>query len=164
MTNYTDENLEQYTLFESSPYDAFKALRPGLIQVIKKNFLDDKLLRFAERKTCYTIEYNEMLIARIPKLKKKKKIEIKKAEPNSEDFVSYTLDDYLDAESLSDECCAALRVALDSIPKGFSCCSRYVECSDRRACCHPDHDMRLQCYYRRVLASGRVFYGKNAEH
>lgn len=46
-------------------------------------------------------------------------------------------------------------------PKEWDCCSRYMECSDAKACVHPDKAFALGCGYRRILASGRIFYGAN---
>lgn len=46
-------------------------------------------------------------------------------------------------------------------PKEWSCCSRYMECSNAKTCIHPDKAFALGCGYRRVLNSGRVFYGVN---
>lgn len=50
---------------------------------------------------------------------------------------------------------------LDSTTKDFSCCSRYEECSDAKICTHPDKEIAMGCYYRRVLHRGKIFYGKN---
>lgn len=46
-------------------------------------------------------------------------------------------------------------------PKEWDCCSRYLECSDAKTCVHPDKAFALGCGYRRILSSGRIFYGKN---
>lgn len=46
-------------------------------------------------------------------------------------------------------------------PKEWDCCSRYMECSDAKACVHPDKAFALGCGYRKILASGRIFYGAN---
>lgn len=46
-------------------------------------------------------------------------------------------------------------------PKEWDCCSRYLECSDAKTCIHPDKAFALGCGYRKILSSGRIFYGKN---
>ncbi len=46
-------------------------------------------------------------------------------------------------------------------PKEWDCCSRYLECSDAKTCIHPDKAFALGCGYRKILNSGRIFYGKN---
>lgn len=57
-----------------------------------------------------------------------------------------------------------IKAATESVnryPKEWDCCSRYMECSDAKTCTHPDKGFALSCGYRRILSSGRVFYGKN---
>lgn len=51
--------------------------------------------------------------------------------------------------------------AMNRYPKEWDCCSRYMECSDAKACVHPDKEFALGCGYRKILNSGRIFYGKN---
>nr|DAJ73133.1 MAG TPA: hypothetical protein [Caudoviricetes sp.] len=46
-------------------------------------------------------------------------------------------------------------------PKEYDCCSRFEECSDAKQCTNPDRALALGCGYRKILASGKVFYGKN---
>ena len=46
-------------------------------------------------------------------------------------------------------------------PKEWDCCSRYLECSNAKTCVHPDKSFALGCGYRKILNSGRIFYGKN---
>lgn len=46
-------------------------------------------------------------------------------------------------------------------PKEYDCCSRYIQCSDAKTCVHPDKSFALKCGYRKILSSGRIFYGKN---
>lgn len=50
---------------------------------------------------------------------------------------------------------------INRYPKEWDCCSRYMECSDAKACVHPDKEFALGCGYRKILNSGRIFYGKN---
>lgn len=46
-------------------------------------------------------------------------------------------------------------------PKEWDCCSRFKECSDAKACVHPDKVFSLGCGYKKILNSGTIFYGKN---
>lgn len=50
---------------------------------------------------------------------------------------------------------------INRYPKGWDCCSRYLECSNAKTCIHPDKTFALECGYRKVLNSGRIFYGEN---
>lgn len=43
----------------------------------------------------------------------------------------------------------------------FSCCSKFLECSDKKRCVHENTLYSKGCHYRRHLDSGRIFYGKN---
>lgn len=43
----------------------------------------------------------------------------------------------------------------------FSCCGRYLECSDNKRCMHENNLYAKGCYYRKNLESGKIFYGKN---
>lgn len=53
------------------------------------------------------------------------------------------------------------RECVTRYPKEWDCCSRYMECSDAKKCVHPDKAFALGCGYRKVLQSGRIFYGSN---
>lgn len=45
--------------------------------------------------------------------------------------------------------------------RDFGCCSRYIECSDAKACVHPNPEFAIRCWYRTNLDDGKIFYGKN---
>lgn len=55
----------------------------------------------------------------------------------------------------------ALDVVIDSGSCEYSCCSRVEQCSDSRRCVNPYPYIAANCNYRKILKSGRVFYGKN---
>lgn len=49
----------------------------------------------------------------------------------------------------------------------FGCCSRYLECSDKKTCVNTLIDNKKRklstgCHYKKHLESGHIFYGKNA--
>lgn len=48
-----------------------------------------------------------------------------------------------------------------SIPKEFDCCSRFEQCSDAKRCIHPNSSLATSCGYRKILRTGKIFYGKN---
>lgn len=64
-----------------------------------------------------------------------------------------------DAGKYTQTLCHVLIDAIKCIPKEFSCCSRYEQCSDAGKCIHPDRNIAKGCYYKKVLKSGQVFYG-----
>lgn len=43
----------------------------------------------------------------------------------------------------------------------FSCCSRFIQCSDVKVCVQPDKRLAPGCQYRKNLTNGRIFYGGN---
>lgn len=49
---------------------------------------------------------------------------------------------------------------VDRYPKEWDCCSRYLECSNAGSCTHPDKAFAMQCGYRKILSSGRIFFGE----
>lgn len=55
----------------------------------------------------------------------------------------------------------ATLLAIELVPKEFDCCSRYMECSNAKVCVHPDPAFSMLCGYRKILKSGRIFYGEN---
>lgn len=55
----------------------------------------------------------------------------------------------------------AAQAAIEQIPKDFSCCSHYAECSDAKRCIHPDKNFALGCFYRKQMVRGKIFYGEN---
>lgn len=56
---------------------------------------------------------------------------------------------------------SVLNAAIDKLPKDYDCCSRYEECSNAKRCIHPNPAMAIGCGYRKILKSGRIFYGPN---
>lgn len=56
---------------------------------------------------------------------------------------------------------AVLQDTINRLPKEWDCCSRYMECSGAKKCVHPDNAFALGCGYRKILASGKIYYGKN---
>ncbi len=69
-------------------------------------------------------------------------------------------------EGISAESCSAalsevLRYTINRQPKEWDCCSRYLECSNAKKCVHPDEGFSLGCGYRKILASGKIYYGAN---
>lgn len=55
----------------------------------------------------------------------------------------------------------AALLAIELVPKEFDCCSRFEECCGAKVCVHPDPAFSMLCGYRKILKSGRIFYGEN---
>lgn len=48
-------------------------------------------------------------------------------------------------------------------PCDFGCCDLCEKCSDTGRCLMKDQDMSARCFYKRNLASGRIFYGSRSK-
>ena len=46
--------------------------------------------------------------------------------------------------------------------ESFGCCSRYLECSDNKACIQESEQWSKGCAYRQNLINGKIFYGANS--
>ena len=76
-------------------------------------------------------------------------------------YIRILIDSEHPVESYTDFLVQITGEAMKRYPKEWDCCSRYMECSDAKACVHPDKEFALGCGYRKILNSGRIFYGKN---
>lgn len=85
----------------------------------------------------------------------------RKQTKSEEGYIRLILDQEHPVESYTDFLATVTEATIDRLPKVWDCCSRYMECSDAKACVHPDKVFALDCGYRKVLNSGRIFYGKN---
>lgn len=78
--------------------------------------------------------------------------------------VKYTrilVDDLHPVDSYTDLLIALVGKSIERFPKEWDCCSRYEACSDAKKCVQPDPSFALGCGYRRILNSGKIYYGKN---
>lgn len=78
-----------------------------------------------------------------------------------ENYRRVLINDLYPVESYTDLLIQITKETINRYPKEFDCCSRYMECSDAKTCIHPDRAIALGCGYRKILHSGRIFYGKN---
>lgn len=158
--------MDQVTFFQSAESDAYNAIKPRLLSVLERNWADSSLLAFDQRKSYYSITFDGSVVARL-KSGKKPYIEFPESsvaisEGRKRDgYIRIFLDDLAKASDYAHYFDASLQTIIDTIPKEFSCCSRYMECSNEIKCLNPDKDLAMRCGYRKVLMSGKVFYGVN---
>ena len=158
--------MDQTTLFTTSEQDAYALLEPQLLAVVDANWADPAQLRLDPRKSYCSVLFGNSVIARLsagssPTLSiLKGKTPIADAVEDG-NFYKLSLPDLAEAAAYIPQMQEALQAIIDRIPKDFSCCSRYEECSDKKACTNPNKDMALRCGYRKALHSGKVFYGDN---
>lgn len=76
-------------------------------------------------------------------------------------YIRILIDEAHAVETYTDFLITIAGETVNRYPKGWDCCSRYLECSNARTCIHPDKIFALECGYRKILNSGRIFYGEN---
>lgn len=87
---------------------------------------------------------------------------LKKIKSDAEQkYTRIVLDETHPAEMYTDFLLKIAGETVNRYPKEWDCCSHYLACSDAKACVHPDKTFALKCGYRKILHSGRIFYGKN---
>lgn len=139
-----------------------------LNQLIAENGLEGLTVSVSELKssassTKHSIALLDNLIVRIYIGKKKKYLELPdiKKPIKRKKLVKIDLADLREIDDYYDRIADVCQYRLDGALKEFSCCSQYMACSDAKTCTNADKLEALGCYYRRVLHSGRIFYGKN---
>ena len=161
---------EQLSFFEvDDNTQAEKLIQRSLERILERNGLAGLSIKFEYIKKgtapCCSVKFNDSVVARFYDGKKNKYLEIPNAvvgmTAGQKDFHKIYLNSLKDIVIHLDKIERSLQAVLDNLPKDFSCCSRYMECSDACICVHPDKTTALGCYYRKVLSSGKVFYGKN---
>ena len=170
-----DEQIALDT-FQPKEERTFHLVEETIRGVIRTNSLGEEFLSFQKGKTDYwSITYFGALIARIHFGKKVSYFAVDAAvkgqleksgirydtTKSDQDFVRILLREPEDILPCLDVVVAVTQRVLDSIPKEFDCCSRFQACSDARRCVQPDDALRIGCGYRKVMASGRIFYGTN---
>ncbi len=73
----------------------------------------------------------------------------------------FTFDDYVAKRVIDNIDEVFKQCYMEESAESFSCCSKYVECSDQKKCIHPDIKFAQDCKYKKNLENGRIFYGKN---
>lgn len=158
--------MDQVALFQTTVQDVYSAIKPRLLAILDKNWADSSLLSFEQRKSYYSILFDGSVVARL-KGGKKPYIEfpsntVELSEGKKKDaYTRISLESLDKALEYGPYFGISLQAIIDMIPKEFSCCSRYLECSNNIRCVNPDKDMAMRCGYRKTLMSGKVFYGVN---
>lgn len=158
--------MEQLGLFDISAGDAFEIIRPALAEVMENNWADLSLLTYKELQNYSSVLFDGSVVARIkdgnrPYIELPNRGQILPGAEKKDNYIRIALDKLSDIGHYTTAIVDSLQSAIDAIPKEYSCCSRYMECSDLIACTNPDKDLAMRCGYRKVLRSGKVFYGKN---
>lgn len=154
-----EEQLNLFAQGKTVEEKMFDVMRPALDQVLAQNHLPSKFLVLKARKGFYALSFRGNMVLRISS---GKKMYLDLPTPgNPKALKRIKMDTTGDVAAYLPEISAALQNEISNIKPDFDCCSLYEACSDATHCVHPDADFSLKCGYRKVLQSGRIFYGKN---
>jgi len=165
--------MEQLSLLMSPEERAFGMVRDRLLETLQKNGLDESYITMEKRKSYYSVMFDRSsVVFRLtaspnPTLAVPTSVLAASSSYSSmvekadSDYTKIKLKNIEDIGEQWDLLQDILQGVIDRIPKEFDCCSRYMECSDATFCIHPDKKFALKCGYRKILKSGRIFYGKN---
>ena len=165
--------MDQFSMFESPELTVLETIRPVLDTVLAENRLGPEYLSFEKRGQYWSIVFNTSSVVARLGTGRSKYLEIPTAplafSAMYRSYVgnlnsAYTRLPLVSLSQVKDYdgmLVLSLKHVIDQIPKEYDCCSRYRECSDSKACIHPDIEFSLKCGYRRIMRDGRIFYGKN---
>lgn len=169
---------EQFSFLntESPEEQTYHRMESTIQSVIEQNFLEPSMLKFQQMASYWSVSCATALIARIRFGKTASycsldagaakelldqagiSYEIKGSDSG---FVRIALQKPEDILPCLPVIAAVTQRALDAIPKEFDCCGRVEQCSNAKRCVNPSSAMCIGCGYRKILASGRIFYGQN---
>ena len=76
-------------------------------------------------------------------------------------YTRVLIDELHPVESYTDLLMTLVGKSVERFPKEWDCCHRYLECSNAKKCVNPDRLFALGCGYKKILHSGKVYYGEN---
>lgn len=143
--------------------------------IIEYEYYSEGNFEYKVNKGCSTIWLFKVAVFRIRELKNRVRLEIKNGylkHCDLESEVKFLKSDLLWSEiPFNDYTISKIQknmplvleqCYLEGAVEIFGCCDRYVECSDNKACVHPDIKVAKGCMYKKNLDKGRIFYGENA--
>lgn len=165
--------MDQLSILLSPEEKAYGMIEDTLADTLYRNGLDKSFLTFESRRSFYSILFDKnIIVARFistPRISLSVPTAIltssdaycSMADNHGNAYTKIALSRWEDISKYADLLSVVLQGIIDRIPKDYDCCSRYEECSDAKRCIHPDKKFSLKCGYRKILRSGRVFYGTN---
>ena len=153
------EQLNLFAVDKSAEEKIYDAMRPTLERVMEQNGLPIKWVSLRERQGYYAVSVRGSIVLRIAS-GKKLYLDLP-SDGSAKNFRREKMDTVDEVSAYLPAVADALQRELNAIKTDYDCCSRYEACSDAKRCVHPDPDFAVRCSYRKVLQSGRVFYGKN---
>lgn len=164
------ESLEQKSMI-TKEQAAYSLIYPNLIRFLDDNHAPLESLAINELSNYSSIFFKKSLICAIRFRKKINYLLLpssvfrRKSIPT--DFIPIANNMYRidlketdDILSHIDNILASLELAIYSQPKEMDICHLFHQCSDAKRCVQ-DRETSLHCGYKRIMNSGRIFYGKN---
>ena len=149
--------MDQIMMFTTPEHEAYKAVKPVMLEVLTANGLGEDYLTIEEKKSYYSVYFDRSSVIFRVRSGKKPYIEI----PENGSYQRIPLNDLSEISEHTEPIKTALENIIDNIAKDFDCCHRFEECSDAKVCINPNKEMALKCGYRKILKSGHIFFGKN---
>lgn len=162
--------MDQIELFSDPQRDAAIFLKDAAVEVVTKNELPIDALFVRENSGYCSIIFFDSVVLQIGgKLKKYisiptsilRRLDNYRRFAGSDPYTKIFISDFSEAVNYAALAKCATQVVIDRLPVEFDCCSRYLQCSDAKSCTHPDKEFSLKCGYRKILKSGRIFYGES---
>ena len=149
--------MDQIAMFTTPEHAAFELVKPSMLEVLAANGLGEEFLTIEEKRSYYSVYFDKSSIVLRIHSGKKPYIEI----PENGTYQKIPLNDLSEITEHTERIKLSLESVIDSLPKDFDCCHRFAECSDAKVCTNPNKEMALKCGYRKILKSGRIFFGRN---
>ena len=162
--------MEQIGLFSNPQLAAANYLKDAAAMVVEQNQLPVEKLLLCENKDYYSVKFFGSVVLCVGGKKKKyisfpsyalQNAQSLESPAQKDQYTKIFISDFADAENYKSLAAEAMQGVIDKRPAEFDCCSRYMECSDAKVCTNPNIEFSLKCSYRKILKSGRIFYGKN---
>lgn len=167
--------MDQTSLLPFDQTFMYTAIKEIISITLLENDISESYLCFEKRKSYISVLFNSSVIVRftdspnftisvptslMPKTDTYSWTNITVAKDYTK--IKFSLSEVQDQRGLIEELLTQVtQNFIDKLPKEFDCCSRYMECSDAKHCIHPDRDFSLKCGYRKILRSGKIYYGVN---
>lgn len=171
--------MDQFDLFTDEPTEewVYEALKPALLSAIRYCNAGDDRLEIKSAKDYSSVYFRKQLAFRVfcrneqrffgvsngyasladPEIR-----ELAVSDKKYNGFDKYPFEPTNDGvQRFSAFFGAIIEAIIDSIQKEFDCCSRVEVCSNEKRCINPNSDLAVACGYRKIMKSGRIFYGKN---
>lgn len=163
-------DFEQISILVEPEKSAYEKIKPFFLKILRENGLQENLLTDQMRKEYYSVTFDKSVVFRIynksaPYISVPQYATLKEVFPGGhvlkDGYVRFSLKSLEEIEQYKSLLEHVFHEVLDSVPNEFDCCSRVNACSDAKMCIHPDKKLAFKCGYRKILKSGRIFYGKN---